>query len=229
MNPLNDLLGLIYPNICRVCGKSLFRHEKILCMKCFHHLPSARFKNDRNNPAAQVFWGRVPFQFVITALLYNKGNAVQKLVHELKYRSSRETGIFLGEILGKEIAQKVPDAVIECIMPVPLHPKKQKKRGYNQSELLARGMSGILDIPVDISHLYRREFSSTQTRKSKYQRWQNVENIFAVKKAEELQGRNILLVDDVITTGATLEACARQLLQIEGLKLSVGAVAFTKK
>lgn len=229
MNPFYDLLGLIYPNICRVCGKSLFRHEKILCMKCFHHLPSARFKNDRNNPAAQVFWGRVPFEFVMTALLYNKGNAVQKLVHELKYRGSRETGIFLGEILGKEIADKMPDAGIDLIIPVPLHPKKQKKRGYNQSELLAKGMAGVLDVPIDTSHLYRKQFSSTQTRKSKFQRWQNVENIFAVKKPEELRGRHLLLVDDVITTGATLEACARQLLSIEGVKLSVGAVAFTKK
>ena len=228
MNPIFDFLSLIYPNICQVCGKSLFRHEKIVCLKCMHHLPGARFANDRDNPAAQVFWGRVPVKMCITAFLYNKGNAVQKLIQGFKYRGEKQIGVFLGEVLGREFLSRQEVDEIDLIIPVPLHPRKQKKRGFNQSEVIAKGVSRIINAELHSTNLYRKTFSSTQTRKTKYQRWQNVENIFALKNPNSIKGKHILLIDDVITTGATIEACAQCLLLVEGVSLSVGAVAFTR-
>jgi ComF family protein len=193
-----------------------------------HHLPHARFENDHNNPAAQVFWGRVPAKNVLTAFLYNKGNAVQHLIHNFKYRGRKDIGLFLGEQIGQVFLKSGKSKEIDIILPVPLHPKKKKKRGFNQSEILARGLSSVLDAELSTAHLFRKSHSSTQTRKSKYQRWENVENIFSLKTPETLENKHILLVDDVITTGATIEACARELLKVKGVKISVGAVAFTR-
>ncbi len=227
MSLIFDFLSLIYPKICLACGKSLFRNEYILCMKCKHHLPLARFIGDKN-PAAQVFWGRVPTVLVTTAFLYNKGNAVQQLIHSFKYRGMKDVGIFLGEELGKVISKDPLHHDIELIIPVPLHPKKQKKRGFNQSEIIARGIAGSISAECDTSILYRKSFSGTQTRKSKFERWENVENIFSIKNENHIKNKHILLVDDVITTGATIEACAHCLLRVEGVRLSVGAVAFTR-
>lgn len=228
MNLLFDFLSLVFPKLCQVCGNSLFKGEKIICLKCRHHLPRSRFSGDRRNPAAQVFWGRVPAKSVSTAFLYNKGNAVQKLIHQFKYKGIKEIGMFLGEELGYEIL-KIPDGEkIDLIIPVPLHRKKQKKRGFNQSEVIGRGLAPIIDAELSTGNLYRRSFSSTQTRKSKYQRWENVENIFSLSHPDQVRNKHILLLDDVITTGATMEACARVLLQEEGVSLSVGAVAFTR-
>ena len=228
MSIIYDFLSLIYPDVCQVCNRSLFRNERILCMKCHHHLPLARFDLDRDNPAAQVFWGRVPVKTVITAFLYNKGNAVQQMIHNFKYKRRIDTGIFLGEQLGQAFLRSGNAGEIDLIIPVPLHPKKKKKRGFNQSEILAKGISKVLDIEVNNSHLLRKSHSSTQTRKSKYQRWENVENIFCLKDPEAISNKHILLVDDVITTGATIEACARELLQADSVKIRVGAVAFTR-
>jgi len=228
MGYLSDFLCLVYPRVCHVCGSSLFRHERVVCSRCLHHLPAARFTNDPSNPAAQVFWGRVPLENVLTAFLYNKGNAIQQLIHKLKYRGMKEIGIFLGEALGREIAAIKENNGISCIVPVPLHPRKQRKRGFNQSEIIAAGIAKVLGVEVNTDALYRRNFSSTQTRKSKYERWQNVESIFGLRKPETVMNRHILLVDDVITTGSTIEACARALLRAEGVKVSVAAVAFTR-
>lgn len=227
MSYLADFLSLVYPRVCHICGKSLFRHERLICRKCMHHLPVARFAGDTENPAARVFWGRVPLEIVVTAYLYNKGNAIQQLVHKLKYRGMKEIGIFLGEALGREMGTAGTKSDISCIMPVPLHPRKQRKRGFNQSEVIARGISNITGVPVNTSVLYRKTHTSTQTRKSKYARWQNVESIFGLHNPEKIMNMHILLVDDVITTGATIEACAQSLLRVEGVRVSVAAVAFT--
>jgi ComF family protein len=227
MGILNDFLSLIYPNICQLCGMSLFKHEKVICMRCKHHLPQARFAH-RDNPAAQVFWGRVPLKIVTTAFLYNKGNAIQKLIHQFKYRRNKAIGIFLGEELGKDLSHIPGHEDISIIIPVPLHPRKQKKRGFNQSEIIARGIAEKIDAEVHDSIMFRKSFSGTQTRKTKYERWQNVETIFALKNEKLIENKHILLVDDVITTGATIEACAHCLMKVEGVRLSVAAVAYTR-
>lgn len=225
---LKDILSLIYPEICQVCGKSLFKGERVVCMKCYHHLPRARFSNDPENPASQVFWGRVQLNIVFTGFLYNKGNAVQKLIRSFKYRGLKEAGIFLGEELGREISRNKDLDDLAYIIPVPLHPRKMRKRGFNQSEILARGIAKVTRVEVNTSVLYRKQYSSTQTKKSKYDRWLNVEQIFSVKNKALLKGKHILIVDDVITTGATIEACATALLRAADLRISVVAVGFTR-
>jgi len=228
MGLLLDFISLVYPNICQVCGKSLFKNEHTLCMKCKHHLPYARFSGDPRNPAAQVFWGRVPAKMVITGFLYNKGNAVQQLIHKFKYRGIKDIGLFLGGELALEIIKNPEHEEIDLIIPIPLHPKKQKKRGFNQSEIIARGIALKISAEVNATLLYRKSFSSTQTRKSKYERWENVENIFGLKNEDLIKHKHILLVDDVITTGATIEACTQCLLRVEGVRLSIAAIAFTR-
>ncbi|HSG67842.1 MAG TPA: ComF family protein [Bacteroidales bacterium] len=227
MSFLNDFIGLIYPLVCPVCGKSLFRGEKTICTKCYHHLARSRFAKDEENPAARVFWGRVPLTRAHAAFLYTKGNAVQKLIHHFKYGGHKETGKFLGRELGKEICSIEAFNDLDLIIPVPLHPRKKKKRGFNQSEIIAEGISEAVKIPVKTDQLLRHAYTNTQTRKSKYDRWQNVEQIFRVKDIGALKGKHILLVDDVITTGATMEACIQSLLEAEGARVSAGAVAFT--
>ena len=149
MGYLKDFFSLIYPDICDVCNKSLFKHEKIICTQCYHHLARTRFAEDKGNPAAQVFWGRVPLQWVVVVFLYNKGNALQQLIHSFKYRGHKQIGIFLGEELGKEINDIDDLNDISCIIPVPLHPKKKKKRGFNQSEVIATGIAKKTNIQVD--------------------------------------------------------------------------------
>lgn len=226
MKILNDFLSLLYPQICQTCANSLFKHERVVCHRCMHHLPRARFNAMPGNPVEQIFWGRAPLQFVTVAFYYNKGNAVQQLIHKFKYRGNREIGYFLGESLGEEIIKLQSD--IDLIIPVPLHPKKQRKRGFNQSEIIAQGISRKTGITVRNDILFRKAFSSTQTRKSKYDRWQNVAEIFDLKNSDLLKNKHLLLVDDVITTGATIEACAQVLLGVEKVRVSVGAVAYTR-
>lgn len=224
---ISDLLGLVYPLVCPVCGKSLFRGERSLCMKCYHHLPRSRFEHDDDNPAARVFWGRVPLTRVHAAFLYNKGNAIQKLIHEFKYRGHKDIGLFLGRELGHDLSAIEIFNDLDMIIPIPLHPKKKKKRGFNQSEIIAQGITEVIKVPLKTDLLFRRAFTSTQTRKSKYDRWQNVEHIFQLKDPEVLEGKHVLLVDDVITTGATMEACIQVLLEVEGVRVGVAAAGFT--
>lgn len=229
MTIFKDLLSLLYPEICQVCAKSLFKSERIICMKCYHHLPRTRFNGDVNNQAAQVFWGRVPLNVVYAGFFYNKGNSVQKLIHTFKYKGFKDVGYFLGEEIGKEINQIPQLDEVSYILPVPLHPKKQKRRGFNQSEILAYGIARKINAGVNTRILFRKSFSSTQTKKTKYERWQNVESIFTVKNINDIEGKHILLVDDVITTGATIEACASILLKASQVRISVVAAGFTAR
>lgn len=228
MTYLKDFLYLIYPEICPVCGKSLFRGEKVICMQCYRHLPRTRFYKDYENPAAKVFWGKAPLNFVYAAFYYNKGNAVQQLIHALKYKGFKNVGIFLGEEMGNEILNISAMHDLDYIIPVPLHPKKKKKRGFNQSEIIAWAISEKVNVPVNNAVIYRNLHTSTQTKKSKYDRWQNVERIFSISKKAAIDGRHLLLVDDVITTGSTMEACIQTLLKNNDVKISVAAGGFTK-
>jgi ComF family protein len=228
MTFLKDFLYLIYPEVCHVCGSSLFRGEKLICMRCYRHLPRTNFYKDKNNDAARVFWGRIPVNFVYAAFYYNKGNAVQQLIHALKYKGIKKVGHFFGEEMGNEILTISCMNKPDLILPVPLHPRKLKKRGFNQSEVIAKSVAEKLEVPVNTAIIFRKAHTSTQTKKSKFDRWQNVENIFDVQQAETIEGKHLLLVDDVITTGSTLEACATALMKINGVQVSLAAGGFTK-
>jgi ComF family protein len=203
----------------------LYKNEDLICMQCLGRLPYTKWHMDNENPLHRIFWGKVPIQGVTSMLYFHHGNRVQKLLHKLKYKGAKELGVYIGKRYGIQLKRVQPFSEVEAIVPVPLHPKKYKIRGYNQSEQFAIGLAQSMKIPVVSDQLFRKIASETQTRKSKIERWKNVKDIFAVKETDKLMGKHILLVDDVITTGSTLEACARVLLEIPDVKISVASIA----
>lgn len=228
MSLLEDFIALIFPITCAVCGNSLFKNEKVICTKCEMHLPETNFHQHIENPVSQVFWGRVKLETGVSMFFYKKGGSVQQLIHEMKYRGRKEIGIHLGQTYGAQLSEIAHFKTVDLIIPIPLHPKKLKKRGFNQAALFAKGLADSLKIEMDTKNVVRNVETSTQTKKSRYKRWENVSEIFSVKNQAELSGKHILLVDDVITTGATMEACLQTLSHVPEIKLSVASIAFAQ-
>lgn len=224
-----DLLSLVFPEICNACGKPLYKHENLICNYCKIKLPYTNFHTQKDNPIEKIFWGRVPLEKAGAFLYFHKGNRVQHLMHRFKYKGKSEIGELVGSIYGYELAKTNYFSDADMIIPVPLHPDKQKKRGYNQSEWFANGLAKALNIPSQNNILVRQIASSTQTKKNRFERWQNVETIFNVVQQHNLENKHIILVDDVITTGATIEACAHTLLKAAPCKVSFLALACTYK
>lgn len=222
----NDFISLFFPVVCVSCGKSLFRNENRICTHCLYHLPRTGFHLINDNPVAKIFWGRVNIQAAAAFFTFTKGGKVQQLIHQLKYKGQKEVGICIGNWYGHELRTNQVFQTIDLIVPVPLHKKKLRKRGYNQSAYFAEGLASSLHIPTDPAILFRSSASETQTKKSRFFRWKNVEHLFYIKNENRIQHKHILLVDDVVTTGATLEACAQALLKIEGVTVSIAAIAF---
>lgn len=222
---LDDFFSLLFPRTCELCGNSLFKNEELICLNCLGHLPYTNWHKDLNNPLHAVFWGKVPVHGVTSMLYFHHGNKVQTFMHKLKYQGVKELGVFIGKRYGNQLKHVNPFDTIEVVIPVPLHPKKQKLRGYNQSEQFAIGLAESMNRTLSIDHLLRKVASETQTKKTKIERWQNVKDIFSIQNQEELSGKHLLLVDDVITTGSTLEACARLLLEIPDVKVSIASIA----
>lgn len=225
MRLLNDLLSLFYPEVCAACGTLLHRNENTVCLSCRHLLPDTGYELVTDNPVARMFWGRVRFEQVTGMYFFSKKGKVQHLIHELKYKNNRDAGIFLGQELGKRLIESPLYRSIDVIVPVPLHPKRQRKRGYNQSEVIAKGISEMTNWPVNINNLIRASTTATQTKKSRAARWENVKGIFVLKNPEAFAGKHILLIDDVITTGSTIEACAIALSKAGSIRVSVAAAA----
>ncbi len=222
---IEDFLSLVYPDICALCGNSLWRSEEVICQKCEYHLPKTNFHLDPENPVSRLFWGRVRINGAAAFLYFNKGNAAQELIHKLKYRGRKDIGVLLGNRYGLYLRNTPLFSGISCIIPVPLHRKKETSRGYNQSEQFGMGLSTSMGVPVEARELTRSRETSTQTRKSRFQRWENVSEKFTVRDPQKLANAHVLLVDDVITTGATIEACILALRGISGIKVSVAAIA----
>jgi ComF family protein len=222
---IGDFISLIFPRICAGCGNSLWKHEEVICRFCDYHLPKTNFHDDGENPVTRLFWGRVAIEAGAAFLYFNKGNNVQRLVHQLKYKGRKDIGIWLGSQYGLELRFAGPFNTIEAIIPVPLHKKKYMQRGYNQSEQFAIGLSSAMNIPVDKYLLTRARATDTQTRKSRFMRYQNVREIFTINNPDPWRGKHLLLVDDVITTGATLESCIMALSEIPGVRISIACIA----
>lgn len=225
---LNDVLNLFFPNVCQACGEALARQEKVMCVSCQFALPKTGFHMHEDNPVSRVFWGRVKINAATSFLFFNKGGHVQELIHSLKYKGNIETGVFIGELFGYELAKSPLFTKIDLVVPVPLHPQKYHKRGFNQSAVIARGIAQILKIPVDNQNFVRLVNTDTQTRKSRYNRWENVRDVFGIINEKQIEGKHILLVDDVLTTGATLESCVTTLLNCENTKVSVATLAYAQ-
>ncbi len=227
---IDGLLALIYPEICMNCQDALIQHERYLCRQCVSRLPLTGFENLPDNPVTQTFWGRTPVHFAASIYHYRKGETLQKLIGRLKYHGDPDSGIFLGRLAGKTLIKTKAFPQADYLIPVPLHPRRQRKRGYNQCEMIARGLSEVLAIPMEASLLKRTVFNPSQTRKGRYERWQNVEGIFETAlPLDPFHNKHLLLVDDIITTGATLEACCSALAQIPGATISVVTVGYASR
>ena len=222
----DDFISLLFPRICYACGNHLMRNESLICTECYVVIPRTNYHNDADNPVAQLFWGRCLLEKAAAFSYYNKGSRIRNLIHNLKYKGIREIGYELGRIYGLSLEASGFTKDIDLIIPVPLHPAKERVRGFNQSETISHGIADVVHLPVDIRSLARITVSATQTKRSRYERWTNVEGIFHVIDAESIRGKHILLIDDVITTGSTIESCTNELLKIEGVKVSVAALAF---
>ncbi|MFO8054809.1 MAG: ComF family protein [Bacteroidales bacterium] len=226
IKPVNDLFNLVFPFHCEYCGQTLKQGENVLCSFCEYQLPLTHFHFHYNNPVEAIFWGRVFIESAASFLYYQKGEMVQHLIHQLKYHNKGHTGIYLGGLFGEHLLQSRRFSGAEVIIPVPLHWKKERFRGYNQSDKIAHGLAESMRLVKDTGSLRRRAHSVSQTHKARYDRWKNVHNIFELSdSASWLEGRHILLVDDVITTGATIEACANKLYEIKNVRLSVVSLA----
>jgi len=225
MKLLNNILSFFYPRLCVACGRPLQQHEQLLCLRCMLHLPETQYHKEHDNPLKFIFAGRVRVEEVAALMSYKKGNAVQRILHALKYDGQKEIGSLLGEYYGIQLAQEARFNSVDYILPIPLHPKKQRKRGYNQSEWIAKGLSEGMRKPYLTDVLVRSQYTETQTRKSRFNRWENVKEVFAIQNREKVVGKHLLLCDDVLTTGATMEAAIQQLLVIEGVKVSVVTLA----
>jgi len=222
---ISDFISIIFPRICAGCGNSLWKNEESLCHFCEYHLPKTNFHLDFENPVTRLFWGRVNLESGAAFLYFNKGNKVQRLIHQLKYKGRKDIGIWLGAHYGRSLRDAPPFNSADAIIPVPLHKKRLMQRGYNQSEQFAIGLSGSMDIPVNTHLLMRTKSTETQTRKSRFSRYQNVREIFSVNGTQDWKGKHLMIVDDVITTGATLESCIQALNTIPGIRISVACIA----
>lgn len=223
------LSHLFYPNLCLGCGGDSLNDGEFICFKCYAELPYTHFNIHRNNKTERVFYGRTRITHAMSLLYFSKNAVVQNLMHELKYKGQKELGIHLGRMMGKAINESECFSDIDYLVPLPLSERKKRQRGYNQSEMLCIGISEVIEKPVLNNTVLRTVHTSTQTRKHRRERWKNVEGIFEIREGEKLNGKHILLVDDVITTGATLEACAEVVLQGVDTRVSVATLAIAVK
>lgn len=224
-NFIDSIIGLLYPSVCAACGTSLFKWEKLVCTHCRNLLPKTGYELVEDNPLARIFYGKVRLKAVTACFFFSKEGKVQHLIHELKYKGNGDAGVFLGQELGKSIKGAPLFQGVDYLIPVPLHPKRERERGYNQSLMIARGISEVTGIPLGNKFLARSVNTATQTHKTKEERWKNVKDVFEVRHPECLEGKYVLLIDDVLTTGATMEACALQLSVIPGIIISCATAA----
>lgn len=225
MTLFDDLISLFYPQLCAGCNTSLVNGEDVLCLHCLADLPRTNYHLFPENPVFQIFIGRVNITLASSFCRFDKGGRLQHLLHQLKYKGNCDVGIKMGILFGYDLIQSSSYQDIDAIIPVPLHPKKEKKRGYNQSAEICKGLSESMNRPVISDNLVREIHTTSQTRKGRFERWENVSGIFNVKNENSLTGKHLLLVDDVVTTGATLEACCEPLLKIPGVRVSIATLA----
>lgn len=223
---INDFLSLIYPRHCEACGNLLFKHETHICNYCKLNLPKTNYHKNTSSELADTFAGRIPLAQALSLYRFEKSGKVQKLLHAIKYLNQKELAEFLGKLYAEDLIKSNCLEEIDVILPIPLHKDKFKLRGYNQSEYFAKGLAKGLLKSVDTQSLIRMVETATQTKKRKYQRWENVEGIFKLVDKNSLVNKHVLLVDDVITTGATLEAAWQAIKDVQGIKISIASIAF---
>jgi ComF family protein len=219
----DSFLHLLFPHICVGCGTDLLNKESLLCIRCIADLPETNFSAHAGNPIEKMLWGRIPLLSAAAAYYFSKESLIQHLVHQFKYKGNKDLGLQLGRLLGKYLVQS-DRFKADALVPLPLFEVKERKRGYNQATVLCDGMAEVMKIPVLKNVINRPQHTDTQTKKGRLDRWQNMEGKFMLQNRKIIEHKHLLLVDDVITTGATLEACGSELLKAENVKLSVATL-----
>lgn len=224
-----DFINLIYPNQCRACGNNLVNGESVICTFCNFRLPKTNFHLYDDNPVIKNFWGKVLVQHACAYYYFHKGEHVQHLIHGLKYKGEKDVGIKIGELYGHELKEDHKYAKVDYIVPVPLHKARERSRGYNQAAVFGEGLAKSMSKIVLNDFLVRQKATETQTKKHRFNRFENMKDVFEINNPSKYSNKTFLLVDDVITTGSTLASCAQELLKIPGAKVNIAAMAYAHR
>lgn len=224
----DSFLHLLFPHVCTGCGNDILNEESVLCMRCIDAMPETNFEIHPNNPVEKTFWGRLPLVGATAQFYFTKESLMQHLMHQFKYKRNKELGLQLGRIMGDQI-KKSGRFEADALIPLPLFPAKEKRRGYNQATVLCEGMAETMNIPVLDKAIIRPQHTETQTKKGRIERWKNMEGKFILSNPDTIRSKHLLLVDDVVTTGATLEACGNELLKAGDVKLSVATLCVASR
>lgn len=223
-----NIINLFFPKVCVGCNSLLLSSENVICTHCRHQIPITNHHLNPENEAFQKFYGKLPLEFAITLVYYHKKGIVQQLIHNLKYKGHEEVGNAIGDWFSEDLKTIPTIQTVDEIIPVPLHPRKKKERGYNQVITFGKSLSENLQIPMNESILHRKIYSKTQTKKTLLGRIEvNDQSLFDVTYSEKDTNKHFLLIDDVLTTGSTLEACGKALLKIPGTKVSIICMAMS--
>lgn len=225
---VTDFWSLLFPNTCVACQGILVRGEEQICTQCQHNFPTTQLHVYPNNELQERLGSRVSLKHAMAYLKYTKHSGVQKILQSLKYGQNPQLGVLLGRWYAQELSDSGLGQSFDCLVPVPLHPSKLRSRGYNQSACFAEGLAEILKLPYYPHALRRVKATTTQTAKGKLERWENVAGVFEVATPQHIQKKHVLLVDDVVTTGSTLEACIRAIQSVNGTEVSIAAIAVGK-
>lgn len=228
MQFLKDIFNIFFPNYCLACDTTLQRFESFMCTHCRHDLALTYFTNETNNKLERSFYGRIKINEATALFYYEKHHKAQELIHLLKYKNQQQIGVFLGNWMAKEILNSNRFKTIDCIVPVPLHPKKIQRRGFNQLDKFGKRLSHHLKVPYINKVLIKKYSSHSQTQKGRFARLKNTQEIFSLQQEQQLNNKHILLIDDVITTGATMEACYDKLILIKGVSISILTITCSK-
>ena len=215
-----SVLHLLFPHVCSGCGSDLLSEDSMLCLHCIDAMPETNFELYPNNPVEKNFWGRLPLAGATAQFYFTKESLMQHLMHQFKYKGNKELGLQFGRMMGDQL-QRSHRFEVDALIPLPLFPAKEKRRGYNQATILCKGMAENIQAPVLEDVIIRPQHTETQTKKGRVERWKNMEGKFVLVKPDAICNKHLLLIDDVVTTGATLEACGNELLKAGNVRLSI--------
>lgn len=224
---LTDFVHLIFPHICTGCGSDVLDSKHQLCLRCLSELPVTNFFAQPDNPVEKKFYGRLPVRNGGAGYFFTKDSLLETLIYELKYKGNKDIGFYLGQLLAKFVSDNNRFSSVDALVPLPLNARREKKRGYNQATALCNGIASVWKKPVLEKTVVRKVNTETQTHRGRITRWENMEGVFTVADASAIQNKHILLIDDVITTGASLEACGSEILKVPGTTLSIATLAYT--
>jgi ComF family protein len=223
-----SILHLLFPHVCAGCGSDILSEQNVLCMRCMNAMPETNFELHAGNPVEKIFWGRLPLTSATAQFYFTKESLMQHLMHQFKYKGNKELGLQLGRIVGSQLLLS-NRFLVDALIPLPLFPAKEKRRGYNQATLICQGIAEYMNVPVLQDVVIRPQHTDTQTKKGRIERWKNIEGKFVLAKPEAITNKHVLLVDDVVTTGATLEACGNELLKAPNSQLSIATLCMASR